>query len=530
MPESQHPIRAGRDIQAAPSPQPAHRQVGNRAMRAVLAILATSCLAVSGVGYATIGSINTDLASNNLQLGDGNKTASQRVKPADGAQDILLVGIDSRTDAQGNPLSQQEIDMLRAGEEVSENTDTIIVIRVPNDGSKATAISIPRDTYIRDEELGNTKINGVYGSYKLNKKEEMVSAGSSPDDPTVDEESKNAGRKALIRDVADLTGITVDHYAEVGLLGFVLLTNAVGGVDVCLNEAVDEPLSGAHFTAGEQTLNGPDALSFVRQRHDLPRGDLDRIVRQQVFMASLVHKILSSGTLTNPAKFTSLSDAARRSLTIDAGWNVMDLATEMSNLAGGNVTFNTIPVTSIDGVGDYGESVVTVDKGQVQAFFKSLLGNKEQAAATDAATTPTTTAAPIEGLQVHVLNASGTAGQAARAAAGLQQWGYQIGEIANAQAGLYNRSQVMTSNLQDEKAKELALRLELPLATSGSLNAGEVAVIVAADYDGPLAAAPAAESTTATAGTGEVVGTEGEAISEQSPTITAGGTGVRCVN
>ncbi|MBZ4341508.1 LCP family protein, partial [Mycobacterium tuberculosis] len=78
---------------------------------------------------------------------------------------------------------------------------------------------------------------------------------------------------------------------------------------VCLNEAVDEPLSGARFPAGVQTLNGTQALSFVRQRHDLPRGDLDRIVRQQVFMASLVRNVLSAGTLTNPSRLRELSNA-----------------------------------------------------------------------------------------------------------------------------------------------------------------------------------------------------------------------------
>ncbi len=81
----------------------------------------------------------------------------------------------------------------------------------------------------------------------------------------------------MIQTVAGLTGVTVDHYAEIGLLGFALITDALGGVNVCLKDAVYEPLSGADFPAGWQKLNGPQALSFVRQRHDLPRGDLDRV-------------------------------------------------------------------------------------------------------------------------------------------------------------------------------------------------------------------------------------------------------------
>ena len=123
----------------------------------------------------------------------------------------------------------------------------------------------------------------------------------------------DAGRKGLIKAIHELSGITVDHYAEVGLLGFVLLTDAVGGVEVCLKEATKDEFSGADFPAGKQTLTGATGLAFVRQRHGLPRGDLDRIVRQQAYMASLVSKVLSTGTLTSPAKLASLGSAVTRS-------------------------------------------------------------------------------------------------------------------------------------------------------------------------------------------------------------------------
>ncbi|PRC57961.1 LytR family transcriptional regulator, partial [Mycobacterium sp. ITM-2017-0098] len=83
--------------------------------------------------------------------------------------------------------------------------------------------------------------------------------------------------------------------------GFALITDALGGVNVCLNAPVYEQLSGADFPAGWQKLNGTQALGFVRQRHDLPRGDLDRVVRQQAVMASLAHEVISSKTLSSPA-------------------------------------------------------------------------------------------------------------------------------------------------------------------------------------------------------------------------------------
>ena len=159
---------------------------------------------------------------------------------------------------------------------------------------------------MRTRDYGNMKLNGVYGTAKFEKSQELSKNGET-NKSEVDKKSTEAGRQALISSVADLTGINVDHYAEVGLLGFVLLTDAVGGVDVCLKNKVDEPLSGAKFKAGRQTLTGQDALSFVRQRHELPRGDLDRITRQQAYMASLANHVLSSKTLTDPGSMSKLN-------------------------------------------------------------------------------------------------------------------------------------------------------------------------------------------------------------------------------
>src|ERR1700737_1545616 len=225
----------------------------------------------------------------------------------DGAIDILLVGLDSRTDAHGNALSAEELATLRAGDEEATNTDTIILVRIPNNGKSATAISIPRDSYVAAPGLGKTKINGVYGATREAKRVSLVKAGDTAEDAAA--QGTQAGRDALIKTVADLTGVTVDHYAEIGLLGFSLITDALGGVNVCLKETVFEPLSGADFSAGPQKLNGPQALSFVRQRHDLPRGDLDRVVRQQVVMASLAHEVISGKTLSSPARMDALQDA-----------------------------------------------------------------------------------------------------------------------------------------------------------------------------------------------------------------------------
>ena len=117
----------------------------------------------------------------------------------------------------------------------------------------------------------------------------------------------------------------------------------------------------------------------MRQRYNLPRGDLDRIVRQQAFMASLVNKILDNDTLANPSKLSKIAKAVERSVVIDEGWDIMGFVTQLAGLAGGNVTFTTIPVTSIDGQGDYGESIVTIDSAEVHRFMDDLAKTHDEA-------------------------------------------------------------------------------------------------------------------------------------------------------
>lgn len=508
-------MRQTRNIQAPPPRGPVLRQSGPGFVKALLATLSVLVLLITGTGYFTVGKIGNTVASGNLSLGLNNTVKGEA---PDGATDILLVGSDSRTDAHGNALSPEEIELLHAGDEEADNTDTMMVIRVPNDGTSATAISIPRDTYIHDDTFGNLKINGVYGNYKAQEKSRLFEQGLT-DEQTLEERAKDAGRKGLIQAISNLTGVTVDHYAEVGLLGFVLLTDAVGGVDVCLNEAVYDEFSGADFQAGVQTLNGAQGLAFVRQRHGLPRGDLDRIVRQQAFMASLVAKVLSSGTLTSPSRLNDLGEAVTRSVIIDNDWDVMSFATQLQNLAGGNVTFNTIPVTSIDGVGDYGESIVTVDVAAVHDFFDTLLNSDH------ATEQPSEESTPSQSMELHVLNASYQEGLAAQVAGYLQEQNMSVFETANAPEGLYSSSQVLAADPEDPQAKAVSEALGgLPIVANETLEPGTVIVVAASDYAGPISDTPVelVESV------GQPGADAGEAI--VSPEIHASEQGPQCVN
>jgi LCP family protein required for cell wall assembly len=440
----------------------------------------------------------------------------------DGAIDILLVGMDSRADAHGNPLSATELATLHAGDAVSTNTDTIILVRIPNNGKSATAISIPRDSYVQAPGLGKTKINGVYGQVKEEKRASLVEAGVDP--AQAEAQGTEAGREALIKTVADLTGVTVEHYAEIGLLGFALITDALGGVNVCLKEPVYEPLSGADFPAGRQKLNGPQALSFVRQRHDLPRGDLDRVVRQQVVMASLAHQVISGKTLSSPATLNRLKQAIQRSMALSAGWDIIDFVKQMETLAGGKVAFATIPVLDESGWSDDGmHSVVRVDPHQVQEWVASLLQDQAHGKTEELAYTPSATTASV-------LNDTDINGLAAAVSEVLTAKGFSAGTVGNNDTAHVSGSQVQAAKSDDLGAQAIAKDLGgLPVIANTSIPPDSVRVVLANDYTGPGSGLGDDVTTTTAAGSSNRASADSDAP-PPSPILTAGADHPECVN
>jgi LCP family protein required for cell wall assembly len=465
---------------------------------------AVSVLVLIATGYAW--NQMTDLENSITKL-DGLTLGSGK----DGAVDILMVGTDSRTDAQGDPLSEKELAQLHSADEVATNTDTILLIRIPNDGSSATAISIPRDSYVDVPGIGKTKINSAYGSSKEARREALVNEGM--DLEQADKESVQAGRDALITTVADLTGVEVDHYAEVGLLGFVLLTNAVGGVDVCLKAPVSEPFSGADFPAGRQTLNGAEALSFVRQRHDLPRGDLDRIVRQQVFMASLAQKVLSAGTLSSPGKLGDLENAVSRSVVIDQDWDIIKFVEQLKDLSGGRVQFATIPVVTEQGWSDDGsQSVVEVDPAAVKAFTDGLLGPKDGTGEKKFVASDYT---------VDVINSGTVDGLATNVSKIMAAKGFRTGETGN-DTNPATDSTVLAAETDNPGATTVAEQLGgLTVKEDKTLAPNTIRVILTDSYTGPgsIADEGAQDSQSTDVPT-----------PPPAPAITAGGSGPECVN
>ncbi len=366
------PVPSGEDTDADEETAPRRRASGLLITgRVVLALVSAATLAALSLVWLRVDQL--DESKNTTDAISVAQEGEAATSDDDGATDILIVGNDSRTDMQGRPLSEELLRELRTEATETLNTDTLILLRIPHDGSRGSAISIPRDTSVLVPNLGREeKINGAYGITKAGVMEELVAKGET-DRAKINRESDDAGRASLIGAVQVLTGVRVDHYTEVSLYGFYLLTEVIDGVDVCLNHATSDPDSGANFAEGRQTVRGGDAVAFVRQRKNLPRGDLDRIVRQQTFLSSAMQKVLSGGLLTDNAKLNALEDAVSKTVVMDSGLHFLELVNQAQALATGNVQFVTIPVEAVGARNDRGQSIIVVDLPKVHRFVEDLL-------------------------------------------------------------------------------------------------------------------------------------------------------------
>ncbi|UQS22619.1 LCP family protein [Amycolatopsis thermalba] len=374
---------------ARPIPSPRRRRhriavIVRRGGKLVVALVSVAVLTITWYGWQFIGDPNSGLST--TQVFDEELHAV----PLDGAIDILLVGMDSRTDAQGNPLPREVLDMLHAGESDGEKqTDTMILVHIPQDGRRAVAISFPRDSWVElAGGFGKHKLNGAFVYAYNDKFKELQQQGV--DLETADEQAKVTGRKNLIATLETFIGKPgmIDRYAEVNLASFYEVTRALGGVEVCLKAPVRERKSGVDLPAGRQTVEGVQALAFVRQRYDLPGGDLDRIARQQAFLSGLARKMLSRDVLANPGKLSDVITAVKKSVVLSDNWDLPEFAAQMRGLNGGNIEFRTIPVIGNATIG--GADVVRVDPQAVHAFVDQLTSDSGAPASSSA--TPTSPA------------------------------------------------------------------------------------------------------------------------------------------
>ncbi|GAB2776866.1 LCP family protein [Streptomyces daliensis] len=277
---------------------------------------------------------------------------------SDGPVNILVIGTDAR-EGKGN---EGYGDAGSVG-----HADTTFLFHVSADRSNATALSIPRDM-ITDipscptkQKDGSTKTVPGERQARFN-----TSLGQSGRDPG-----------CTWRTVEELTGVKINHFMMADFNAVKELSTAVGGVEVCAAKDIDDPKSHLKLKAGKHVLKGEQALAFVRTRHTIGFGsDLSRIELQQQFLSSMIRKMKSGDTLTNPSKLYDLGNAATKALTVDTGIGTVgkltDLAQDLKRVDTKNITFATVPV--VDNPDD--PATVVLDEAKATPLFKMVQADK----------------------------------------------------------------------------------------------------------------------------------------------------------
>jgi LCP family protein required for cell wall assembly len=387
-------------------------------IRALFASISFVVLIGSGIAWVTFKNFTA-----HVPHGDPVPALAAGEKDPDGAaQNILLIGNDTRAGA-----SPAELKALHAGhDKTTVNADTMMVLHIPASGGRPTIISFPRDSWVAIPGHGNGKINSAYPDGY----DEAKPAGRS------EPGAESAGIILTIKTIHELTGLYIDHYMQVSLLGFYRISDAIGGVTVCLNHAQNASTdrdqygsgySGINLPAGVSVIKGSQALAFVRQRHGLPHGDLDRVKRQQYFLKAAFQKITSAGELLNPFKLHALLRAVGSSLLVDPKLDLLSLARQFESLTSGRINFATIPNNGAqliypDGVET---SIVQVNRAAIPAFIASLQDKGNPAYSTAKPADPAS-------VTVDVLNGTATARLAARNAAALQKFAFHINAVDSA--------------------------------------------------------------------------------------------------
>ncbi|GAA3848295.1 LCP family protein [Saccharothrix violaceirubra] len=249
----------------------------------------------------------------------------------------LLVGSDARDD-----LTEEQKTQLSTGDAGGRRTDTIMLLHIPEGSGKATLVSVPRDSYVDIPGNGKNKINAAFAI---------------------------GGPRLLVQTVEGATGVYVDHYMEIGFGGFAGIVDAIGGVDMCIEQPMKDPLAGLDLQPGCQELDGAQALGFVRTRA-FARADLERVQNQRKFLAALSEKATGFSVLANPFRAFPLLFAATDSISVADGDHLHHLA-GMALAMGGGVDTVTVPVGGTPTIGDVG-SVVQWDRDNALRLFGAL--------------------------------------------------------------------------------------------------------------------------------------------------------------
>jgi len=299
-----------------------------RAIR-IITSLSIGVVILASVSWLGLGHISGKIARISVFAG-----LEDRPEKTSKALNYLLVGSDTR-----EGLNQQQLKALRVGSTATAaggRSDTMLLVHISKDRDKAYLISLPRDSLVTiPAHLSSNGKSQIPA--RQNKLNAAFAFGGAP---------------LLIETIEGETNLKIDHYVEVSFAGFAGIVNALGGIEVCTKVDIDDPQSHLVLSAGTHTLDGIEALKYVRTRDFDGRGDIGRMQRQQQFMSSVLDKATSTGVLLNPIKIANFLNAAISTIKMDENLSkedLLNLAKQMRGLSSGNVRTLTVPISNPNG-------------------------------------------------------------------------------------------------------------------------------------------------------------------------------------
>lgn len=265
------------------------------------------------------------------------------------AVNILVIGTDRRSGVSTTGTSARAASWIPG----AQRSDTLMILHINADRRGASLISIPRDTWVNIPGHGMNKVNAAFSF---------------------------AGPSLTIATVEALTSVRIDHLAVIDWSGFEALIDSVGGIDVTVPETVTDSARDLTWAAGPHRLDGKQALDYVGQRYGLPRGDLDRVARQQVVLRTLMQNALHQEMRKDPRMLYGFLDTVTQHLSVDSGWSTKDmvaLVVSMRGFRSAGLTYLTMPVA---GFGDEGgQSVVYAARRPARGLWGAVIGDEVEA-------------------------------------------------------------------------------------------------------------------------------------------------------
>ncbi len=445
--------------------------------RKLVAVASSAILVATAIGGGVMFAINS--LGKNINIIDtsdlNNSNRPKGVKETDTSPiNILIMGSDSRS-GEGN---------TGYGDVEGQRSDTTLLVHVYQGRESALIVSIPRDSYVTIPDCRNSK--GTTTKSSTQKFNAAFAIG---------------GPVCTIKTVESLTNVRVDKFVVLDFNAFKKVVDAIGGVKICLVKPVSDPIvagsggTGLDLPAGYSTLDGDQALQFVRARENLGDGsDLSRIERQQAFMGAMVRDMTNKGVLTNPGLVYQILDAITESLSTNQEWasvnTLQEFALSIGNLKPKNITMVTTPYQIIEN----GNVAWTEEATQMWA---AIAADQQWPPAAPAVTpSPTPTVIPLPApsqVTVLVLNGTSTAGKARAAASSLTTLGFNVSDYGNSSARPVT-TEIRYAAANELQAKALAAALGLgTLVVDESVTNG-VTLVLGRDWTS-VTATPAQSAT-----------------------------------